>query len=281
MDGIFLIDKPENISSFDVIRILKKKLNIDKIGHAGTLDPFASGLLVILVGKATKLSDILIQEDKIYETTFSFGIHTNTYDKTGTILHQNDVIPEIEDIKEALHQMSSYEQEPPMFSALKVNGKKLYELARQDITIEREKRHVDIYSCDITSYIYPDISMSLQVSKGTYIRSIAVDLARSLNTFAHVKTLRRLKSGIFSIENSKNLDTLTPNNLIPLETLLSTYPKIVVSDYIVSKIKDGLTLDQRQYNEHHMFVVCNQKGDMVALYKPFEDGQYKPMIVLA
>jgi tRNA pseudouridine55 synthase len=126
MDGIFLIDKPENISSFDVIRMLKKKLNIDKIGHAGTLDPFASGLLVILVGKATKLSDLLIQEDKIYETTFSFGTHTNTYDKTGTILHQNDVIPKLEDIKQALLHMTSYEQEPPMFSAIKVDGKKLY-----------------------------------------------------------------------------------------------------------------------------------------------------------
>lgn len=281
MDGIFLIDKPENISSFDVIRVLKKKLNIDKIGHAGTLDPFASGLLVILVGKATKLSDILIQEDKLYETTFNFGIHTNTYDKTGTILHQNDVIPKLEDIKQTLHQMTSYEQEPPMFSAIKVNGKKLYELARQDITIEREKRHVDIYQCDITSYKYPDLSMSVHVSKGTYIRSIAVDLATALKTFAHVKTLRRIKSGIFSVENSKTLDALTPNDMIPIEILLSSYPKIVVSDYIVSKIKDGLTLDQRQYNENHMFVVCNQKGDMVALYKPFEDGQYKPMIVLA
>jgi tRNA pseudouridine55 synthase len=123
--------------------------------------------------------------------------------------------------------------------------------------------------------------MSLHVSKGTYIRSIAVDLATSLQTFAHVKTLRRLKSGIFSIENSKTLDTVTSDDIIPLEILLSTYPKIVVSDYIVSKIKDGITLDQRQYNENHMFVVCNQKGDMVALYKPFEDGQYKPMIVLA
>jgi tRNA pseudouridine55 synthase len=280
MDGIFLIDKQEDISSFDVIRMLKKKFHIDKIGHAGTLDPFASGLLVILVGKATKLSDVLIQEDKLYETTFSFGTHTNTYDITGTILEKNDVIPNINDIKDALNHMNSYDQEPPMFSAIKVNGKKLYELARQDITIEREKRHVDIYSYYINSYIYPRISLTLHVSKGTYIRSIAVDLARALNTYAHVNSLRRLKSGIFSIENAHTLDDVTLDDIIPLESLLQTYPKIVVSDYIVSKIKDGLTLDQRQYDQPNMFIVCNQKGDMVALYKPFENGQYKPMIVL-
>jgi tRNA pseudouridine55 synthase len=281
MDGIFLIDKPEDISSFDVIRILKKKFHIDKIGHAGTLDPFASGLLVILVGKATKLSDLLIQEDKHYETIFSFGTHTNTYDKTGLIMDKNDVIPSLENITDALHQMKSYEQEPPMFSALKVSGKKLYELARQDITIERDKRHVDIYSYQITSYIYPHMSLQLHVSKGTYIRSIAVDLAQRLNTFAHIKTLRRLKSGIYTIESAHTLDSVTIDHLIPIENLLQSYPRIVVSDYIVSKIKDGLTLDQRQYDQPNMFVVCNQKGDMVALYKPFENGQYKPMIVFA
>jgi len=281
MDGIFLIDKPEDISSFDVIRILKKKFQIDKIGHAGTLDPFASGLLVILVGKATKLSDVLIQEDKLYETIFSFGTHTNTYDKTGLIIDKNDVIPSLENIKDALYHMKSYEQEPPMFSAIKVSGKKLYELARQDISIEREKRHVDIYAFDIASYEYPFISMKLHVSKGTYIRSIAVDLAQRLHTFAHVKQLKRLRSGMYSIESAQTLERVTLDHLIPLEHLLQSYPRIVVSDYIVSKIKDGLTLDQRQYDQPNMFVVCNQKGDMVALYKPFDNGQYKPMIVFA
>jgi tRNA pseudouridine55 synthase len=280
MDGIFLIDKPKDMSSFDVIRILKKKLHIHKIGHAGTLDPFASGLLVILVGKATKLSDVFIQEDKLYDTTFTLGIHTDTFDLTGKVLHGNDVIPSLEDIKKVLNEMQSYDQEPPMYSAIKMNGKKLYELARQDITVEREKRSVHVHRFDIHTYEYPKLFLQLHVSKGTYIRSIAVDLASALNTCAHVHELRRLKSGDFTIENAQKIDAVTEHDMIPIEKMLSHFPRIVVSDFIVSKIKHGLTLDQRQYNQPHMFVVCNEKGDLIALYKPFEDGQYKPVIVM-
>lgn len=276
MDGILLIDKDSNMSSFDVIRILKKKLNIDKIGHAGTLDPFATGLLVILLGKATKLSDILLNEDKTYHTTFTFGTHTNTYDLTGDVLFQDDTIVTESQINDALSKLKSYDQEPPMFSALKVNGKKLYELARQDIEIERVKRPVSIQS-KMIDFNFPHAMLSLHVSKGTYIRSLAVDLAKQLQTYAHVSSLRRIQSGMFSIENAKTIQTISLHDVIPLSTLLVGYDSITVSDYIESKIAHGLQLDHRQYTKDTMFIVKNQKGDILALYKPYGNQLYKPV----
>lgn len=280
MDGILLIDKPKDMTSFDVIRHLKKQLHIDKIGHAGTLDPFATGLLVILIGHATKLSDILLHEDKSYETTITFGKHTNTYDVTGEIIFQDNKMISKEHIIDVLASMKSYEQEPPMFSALKVEGKKLYELARKDIVVEREKRFIHIHRADITSYTYPDLNIVLDVSKGTYIRSIAVDLASRLETYAHVSRLRRLKSGTLSLDNAHPLESVTHEDIMPLTTILSTYPKITVTDYIASKVKHGMTFDERQYQKQEMFVVCNKEGDIIALYKPFKDRLYKPVIIL-
>ncbi|MGB0175382.1 MAG: tRNA pseudouridine(55) synthase TruB, partial [Acholeplasmataceae bacterium] len=131
MDGILLIDKKNQMTSFDVIRQLRKKLGIKKIGHAGTLDPFATGLLIILIGKATKLSDYLLNDDKTYESVFTFGSHTDTYDITGQILRESEYIPTLKDINVAMKTLESYEQEPPMYSAIKMNGQKLVDLARK------------------------------------------------------------------------------------------------------------------------------------------------------
>jgi tRNA pseudouridine55 synthase len=280
MDGILLIDKPRDMTSFDVIRRLKKQLNIKKIGHAGTLDPFANGLLVILLGKATRLSDLLLNEDKTYLTTITFGTHTNTYDITGEVILENQKTVSYKDIIDVLDSMKTYEQEPPMFSALKVNGKKLYELARQDIMVEREKRWVHIFDYHVHNFSYPELLVTLHVSKGTYIRSIAVDLAKRLETFAHVSNLRRIQSGTLSIENAHKLDSVTQDDIIPLHTILNMYPKIVVTDFIASKVKQGLTMDERQYQKQEMFVVCNKEGDIIALYKPIGETLYKPVIIL-
>lgn len=275
MNGIFLIDKEVGMTSYDVIRKLKKKFNVKKIGHAGTLDPFATGLLVILMGHATKLSSYFLTSDKSYETTIEFGKKTNTYDHTGDVIESNDKVITLEDIQRVLPKMTHYQQEPPMVSARKVNGKKLYELARQGIEIERDKRDVYIHKQDIISYEFPYLNIALSVSKGTYIRSYAMDVAAQLNTVAMLKTLRRIKSGAFHLQNAKVLDDISIEDLIPIEELLEAYPKIVVSDYIADKVKHGMLLDQRQYHKQEPFRVYNQSNQMIAFYEPIGQNQFK------
>ena len=275
MNGIFLIDKEAGMTSYDVIRKLKKKFPVKKIGHAGTLDPFATGLLVILLGHATKLSSYFLTNDKTYETRIEFGKKTTTYDYTGDIVQIDHQHIKFDDILNTLPKMSHYKQEPPMVSARKVNGKKLYELAREGIEIKRDKRDVTIDHQDIISYEYPHLHMILKVSKGTYIRSYAMDLASHLNTIAMLKSLRRSQSGPFHVDHAKVLDDLTLNDLIPLEVLLESYPKIQVSDFIAEKIKHGMILDQRQYHIQEPFRVYDQSNQMIAFYEPKGHDQFK------
>ena len=275
MNGIFLIDKEVGMTSYDVIRKLKKKFHVKKIGHAGTLDPFATGLLVILLGHATKLSSYFLTNDKTYETTIEFGKKTTSYDHTGVVIESNDKVVTLEEIRRVLPRMTHYQQEPPMVSALKVNGKKLYELARQGIEIEREKRDVHTHKQDIISYEFPYLKMLLSVSKGTYIRSYAMDLATHLNTVAMLKSLRRIQSGAFHVQNAKVLDDISIEDLIPIEEILDAYPKIQVSDYIADKVKHGILLDHRQYHKQEPFRVYNQSNQMIAFYEPKGQDQYK------
>ncbi len=275
MNGIFLIDKEAGMTSYDVIRKLKKKFHVKKIGHAGTLDPFATGLLVILLGHATKLSSYFLTNDKTYETTIEFGKKTTSYDHTGVVIESNDKVVTLEEIRRVLPRMTHYQQEPPMVSALKVNGKKLYELARQGIEIEREKRDVHTHKQDIISYEFPYLKMLLSVSKGTYIRSYAMDLAAHLNTVAMLKFLRRIQSGPFHVQNAKVLKDISIEDLIPIEEILDAYPKIQVSDYIADKVKHGILLDHRQYHKQEPFRVYNQSNQMIAFYEPKGQDQYK------
>ena len=275
MNGIFLIDKEVGMTSYDVIRKLKKKFHVKKIGHAGTLDPFATGLLVILLGHATKLSSYFLTSEKSYKTTIEFGKKTTSYDHTGVVIESNDEVITLDDIKRVLPKMTHYQQEPPMVSALKVNGKKLYELARQGIEIEREKRDVHIFKQDIMSYKFPYLDLLLSVSKGTYIRSYAMDLAAHLNTVAMLKSLRRVQSGSFHVQNAKVLEDISIEDLIPIEEILDAYPKIQVSDYIADKVKHGILLDQRQYHMQEPFRVYNQSNQMIAFYEPIGQNQYK------
>lgn len=275
MNGIFLIDKPEGMTSFDVIRLLKKKFNITKIGHAGTLDPFATGLMIILVGHATKLSSHFLLNDKVYETTISFGQHTSTYDLTGEIINKHHQLITKDMILGALPSFNDYLQEPPMVSAIKVKGQKLYELARKGKEVEREKRSVQLYKQEIIDFEYPHLNILLHVSKGTYIRSYAVDLAKHLKTYAHVTQLRRVQSGRFYIESAKTLENITIEDLITIETLLENYPKIVVTPYIEARIKNGLILDHRQFDQPNSFRVFNERQQLIAFYEPITPNEYK------
>ncbi|QVE49005.1 tRNA pseudouridine(55) synthase TruB [Chlamydia crocodili] len=200
-EGILLVDKPQGRTSFSLIRTLTKLIGVKKIGHAGTLDPFATGVMVMLIGrKFTRLSDVLLFENKEYAAIAHLGTTTDSYDCDGKIVGRSKKVPTYEQIIEASQYFQGeIQQIPPMFSAKKINGKKLYEYARQGLSIERRQSTVQV-SLQIKKYEYPLLHFSVQCSKGTYIRSIAHELGNMLGCGAYLEELRRLRSGSFSID---------------------------------------------------------------------------------
>ena len=201
-EGILPVYKPPGKTSFSLIRALRKKTGIKKIGHAGTLDPFAEGVMILLIGRTfTRKASTFIDQDKEYEALLQLGISTTTYDPEGEITAQNDSIPSLEQIKEALtHFQGTIEQIPPMYSAKKVGGKKLYELARKGIEIERKPISVTL-TTTLLSYEYPHLSLKISCTKGTYIRTLAHDLGQRLVCGAHLKKLTRTQCGPYKVED--------------------------------------------------------------------------------
>lgn len=199
--GILPVNKPKNKTSFSLVAALRRLLKVKKIGHAGTLDPFASGVMVMLIGKNyTRLSDKFLGADKEYLAKVHLGIETDTYDCDGKCVHESNVIPTEEELLQVLEYFQgTIEQIPPMFSAKKKNGKKLYELARKGITIEREAVSINV-STKLISYEYPFAELHIQCSKGTYIRSIAHDIGIRLKCGAHLNALQRIRSGTFHLD---------------------------------------------------------------------------------
>jgi len=200
-DGIILIDKNEGETSFDIVRKVKRALKRKKVGHAGTLDPFATGLLIILLGQGTKLSSYLMSGKKEYLATMTLGVETDTLDKTGRIL-RTMAVPDIrqEEIRDVVHGfVGDIEQRPPAYSAINYKGRRAYELARQGITVDLGKRMVTIHSIEIISVNLPDITFEVTCSSGTYIRALAADIGSRLGSTAHLNSLRRLSSGDFRV----------------------------------------------------------------------------------
>ena len=204
-EGILLVDKPRGKTSFSLVTALRRLTRIEKIGHAGTLDPFATGLMVMLIGKNfTKLSQDYLCQDKEYECKMLLGISTDSYDCDGQTTSTSTLIPTLSDIEKALASFQgTLQQIPPMFSAKKVDGKKLYELARRGVEIERKAVPITIKTT-LLDYTYPYLSLNISCSKGTYVRSIAHDLGQLLGCGAHLSELRRLRSGSFHIKDSIN-----------------------------------------------------------------------------
>lgn len=210
MDGILLVDKPTGPSSFAVINKLRKITGIKKIGHAGTLDPLASGLLVICFGRYTKLAGLLTASDKIYEAEITLGITTATDDAEGEVILKKTVSASLEDVKSAaLSFKGSIDQMPPRFSAIKVNGKRAYLLARSNQEVQLQKRSVTIFDLVVEDIALPKVSVRMHCSKGTYVRSLARDLGEKLGCGGYASKIRRIKSGEFSLLDSINLDDLT------------------------------------------------------------------------
>lgn len=238
LNGVINVYKEKGFTSFDVVAKLKGILKTRKIGHTGTLDPDAEGVLPICVGNATKLCELFIQKDKVYETVLLLGTVTDTQDSSGTILKQSKVSVTKEEAEKVIHTfVGSYEQIPPMYSALKVNGKKLYELARKGITVERKPRPVTIYEIKIIQMnilednTVSEISMRVCCSKGTYIRTLCQDIGEALGCGGCMKQLLRVKTGSFELRESLKLAEIEryvqlgkiKDILIPADSFLS-YP---------------------------------------------------------
>ena len=274
MDGIVLINKGKNCTSRDVVNQVSKILKTKKIGHTGTLDPIATGVLVLCIGKATKLVEVITSYDKEYEAEVILGIKTDTKDITGKILKEEKAIISKENIEECLKKMiGTYNQTVPIYSAVKINGKKLYEYARNNEEIELPKRKVTIKELKLISDITYEkektkFKIKCHVSKGTYIRSLIEDIATNLNTIGTMENLKRTKQGNFQIANANTIQDIENNKfkIYPIEEILEKFYKIEMTDDLYFKIKNG-SIIKNNYN--HDIVAFTKNDKVIAIYKEY------------
>lgn len=254
MDGVLNVYKPVGMTSYDVVHKLKKICGTGKIGHTGTLDPAASGVLPVCVGKATKIVDYIMSDKKVYKAHLKLGITTDTYDAEGTILSEASVSASNDEVVKVINSfVGEIMQLPPMYSAIKVNGKRLYELARKGIEIEREKRKIFIYSIKILDLSLPDVIFLVECSKGTYIRSLCFDIGTQLGCGGTMWGLERVKSGIFSVENSVKLEDLSSqnyeNHMISIEQALQSYEAVHIPGKYEKMILNGVAIKDTSLND--------------------------------
>lgn len=265
MDGIIVINKEKNYTSHDVVAKLKKKLNISKVGHTGTLDPNATGVLPILIGKGTKFSKYLINHDKMYEVELELGKKTDTADIEGKIIEEKSVDEDFikQNLKQILNNfIGKQEQVPPMYSAIKKNGKKLYEYARAGAKVEVEPRKIEIYNIKLIEYDTNTVRFVVSCSKGTYIRSLCEDIAEKLNTVGYMKNLKRLQVGEFNIKDSVYIDDVNLENinnyLIALEDLLKETPEFNLNAKKLNLFLNGVQLTVKNGNGLYKVYVANK-----------------------
>ena len=267
MNGILLINKPKEYTSHDIVAIVKK-MTKEKVGHTGTLDPNATGVLPLLIGKATGLSKYLINHDKIYIATLKLGIKTDTADGEGKIIEKRDVQNlSKETIEKALKNIvGKQEQIPPMYSAIKVNGKKLYEYARSGKTVEIKPRQIKIYSTKLLNIDTKEAEIVFEIScsKGTYIRTICENLAEKLNTVGYMKELQRVQVGEFNINNSTNIEDIRKNpdliekRIITIDNFFQNKPRINLNDNEIKIFLNGSKLTKKFENGLYT-IYCNNK----------------------
>jgi tRNA pseudouridine55 synthase len=231
LDGALLIDKPAGPTSHDVVDAIRRKFGIKKVGHCGTLDPNATGLLIIVLGRGTKLSERLMGDDKVYEGTMKFGESTDSYDADGELVASLPVMPMTLDQlnEEAATFIGDQMQVPPMVSAIKKGGVPLYKLARKGVEVEREPRLIHIYNFRFTEYNEPLGAFKLACTKGTYVRSVAHDLGHKLGCGAHLATLRRSVSGKFDVADAKTLDAVLNMSTAELEKRVIPFLKLAAA----------------------------------------------------
>ena len=269
MDGILIVNKPKKYTSHDIVYKVKKISN-EKVGHTGTLDPNATGVLPLLIGKGTLISKYLINHDKIYEAVLKLGIKTDTADVEGNIVEQKEVKEKClneENIKNVFKQMiGKQEQIPPMYSAIKVKGKKLYEYAREGETVQLTPRIIEIYDINLKKIEENEITFSVFCSKGTYIRTLCETIANKLETVGYMKELKRVQVGEFNIEEAINVDeSITikdiQNHIISIEKFFENKEKIILNEKELNYFLNGVKLTKKEvdgiyriYNSQNLFI---------------------------
>ena len=265
MNGIIIVDKDKNMTSFDVCHKLMRIFNTKRIGHTGTLDPIATGVLVCTIGKYTKLNEVLTSTYKEYIAEMVLGEEKDTYDIEGITINSSDKEVSEEDITNVINSyQKKYNQEVPIYSSVKVNGMKLYEYARKGLNVELPKREVDIKEIELLSIDNKTIKFRALVSKGTYIRSLINDIGKDLGTFAYMTNLRRTKQGEFNIEDAYTLDDIKNNNykLLDLKDVLDL-DIIDCDDELYKQVNNGV----KQEDNNKEFVLYRYNGNDIALYR--------------
>ena len=286
MDGVFLVDKEKWVTSRDVVNEIIKKTENNKVGHTGTLDPIATGVLVICVGKATKLVNYLTASNKSYIAEVILGIETNTLDLEGDLIKEEIVTATDEEILNAVLAMKGkYEQEVPNYSAVKVNGRKLYEYAREGIPIKLPKREVEIFDIKLLGPIKREnnniiFSFECIVSKGTYIRSLIRDIAHKLNTVGIMSNLRRIKQGNFTIDDCKSIDDIRIADMIGIKEILKDSYMVTASDILKKDILNGKIIDNIYGRDEVVFIDSNDL--VLAIYRTYDKDttKLKPHIMI-
>lgn len=283
MEGVINIFKNTGMTSFDVVRKIKKLSKTGKVGHTGTLDPEACGVLPVCIGKGTKIIDYIMRAPKIYTVEFKLGTKTTTYDLEGEVLEENDYsfLTE-EDILNSINKFKGeYNQVPPMYSALKQNGVRLYELARKGIEVEREGRLITIYFIEDIYIEKPFVKMKVKCSKGTYIRSLCYDIGEDLKVGAVMTKLKRNATSNFLEEDSINIENLTEENIeeyiIPIDKALEAYDKLIIKNKFSKLIKNGAKVyDKRLYVTKAqlgvLYRVYDEDDNFIGLGKKDEKG---------
>ncbi len=275
MDGIIVVNKPKGITSRDVVNKVCKLLNTKKIGHTGTLDPIATGVLVLCVGKATKLVEILTSNDKEYVATVKLGVLTDTLDTAGTIIKKKHVNLDKNELENVLKSfIGMYNQEVPIYSAVKINGKKLYEYAREKKEVTLPKRMVEIKDIKLLELNNNYYKFKVSVSKGTYIRSLIKDINEKLRIIGVMSDLVRTRQGKFLINNSYSLEDIERNNykILSVTDVLKDENCVIIDSTLFKKVKNGAIISN-EYNTNMVTFVYND--NVVAIYKTYDKDNTK------
>lgn len=290
MNGIINIYKEKGFTSHDVVAIVRKTLNEKKVGHTGTLDPQAEGVLPVCIGKGTKVADYIMAERKSYKSILKLGITTTTEDATGEVVEEKKVIFDENKITEAVNSFKGeYFQVPPMYSAIKVNGKKLYELAREGKEIERKARKITIFDIRIVRFLPPDsIEIEVDCSKGTYIRTLCADIGSKLACGAHMSTLLRTASGEFKLNSAvtiSRLKELAQQNLVkeillPIDTALKQYNKVFIAQKAAKLLYNGCKIYNYFFESVQRDIILGEKilaydsnGSFIGIYEAQQDKE--------
>ena len=286
MNGFLILDKPEGITSAKCVYELRTRLGIKKIGHCGTLDPLATGLLPICIGEATKFSNYASDLDKIYEVGIKFGIETDTGDVTGEVIVNAAFNFVEEDLKQSIQKLAgSQSQIPPMYSALKVRGKPLYYWARKGVYLNREPRTIDINHIELIEISKNSAKLRVSCSKGTYVRSLVEKLGRDLGTYATIKSLRRLEVGSIKLDsqscNFEDTNDSLIKKILPCDIMLQAMDKVDLNLEDAKKVRNGLSIDYNAQLENKGLVRIYTEEDLFVGIGKFESNKILPKRLLS